>query len=432
MAKKFFLLLIPLLISCSLCSFQVNAATRLQQWKNEIPVIVIDPGHGGDNEGTTENNHLEKDMTLLTALSMYEELSKYDELKVYLTRSDDVDMSLKERARFASDVNADFLISLHYNASVEHDLFGAEVWIPYEYPFNNYSYQLAYEFLKTLQDNGIFIRGIKTKLNDKGLDYYGIIREANAKEIPAVILEHCHVDEARDEAFCVSEEDCILFGKQDAAAVLRYIGIDSDLCNVSEYYPVTSTYADVTAPDICTIVLKGEDLENGILSFEVSATDYDSCLIYYDYSIDGGNTFSKLNPWPESDALKGIFCDTFTLNLSIPSGTRPEVIIRAYNLFDLQTESNTYISPYIFHYGEESSVDNSATDETAAMEYDNILLEQVPSASQNAVKEVKFWIFFAFCIVIAIGILLLTFTSQIGVYFKRRKRRLGKNKKQHK
>ena len=113
MAKKFYLLLLPIVIGFSLISLQVNAAPRLQKWQNEKPVIVIDPGHGGDNEGTTENNHVEKNMTMITALSMYHELSKYDELDVYLTHTEDKDMSLKQRAKFASDVNADMLISLH-------------------------------------------------------------------------------------------------------------------------------------------------------------------------------------------------------------------------------------------------------------------------------------------------------------------------------
>ena len=135
MTKKFYLLLLPIVIGFSLISLQVNAAPRLQKWQNEKPVIVIDPGHGGDNEGTTENNHVEKNMTMITALSMYHELSKYDELDVYLTHTEDKDMSLKQRAKFASDVNADMLISLHYNASVDHNLFGAEAWIPYSFPF---------------------------------------------------------------------------------------------------------------------------------------------------------------------------------------------------------------------------------------------------------------------------------------------------------
>ena len=64
---------------------------------------------------------------MVTALAMYEELTKYDNVDVYLTHTDDVSMSLADRAQFAAERNADFLFSIHYNASVDHDLFGSEV-----------------------------------------------------------------------------------------------------------------------------------------------------------------------------------------------------------------------------------------------------------------------------------------------------------------
>ena len=109
-------------------TFQVTAADRLQDVGEKL-VIVIDPGHGGDNLGTIENGHEEKAMTMTTALAMYEELLLYDDVEVYLTRTDDSDLSRKERAELALSVDADFLFSIHYNASENHELFGAEVWV---------------------------------------------------------------------------------------------------------------------------------------------------------------------------------------------------------------------------------------------------------------------------------------------------------------
>ena len=80
-------------------------------------------------------------MTMVTALAMYEELTKYDNVDVYLTHTDDVTMSLADRAQFVADRNADFLFSIHYNASMDHDLFGSEVWISSVQPYNAYGYQ---------------------------------------------------------------------------------------------------------------------------------------------------------------------------------------------------------------------------------------------------------------------------------------------------
>ena len=93
-------------------SLPAQAAPRAQETGERV-VIVIDPGHGGDNEGTLEGPAQEKKMTMVTALAMYEELTKYDNVDVYLTHTDDVTMSLADRAQFAADRNADFLFSIH-------------------------------------------------------------------------------------------------------------------------------------------------------------------------------------------------------------------------------------------------------------------------------------------------------------------------------
>lgn len=428
---KYLLFLMSVLSFLSV-SLQVNAADRLQQWKNPLPVIVIDPGHGGENEGTTENNHIEKNMTMLTALSMYQELSKYDDLEVYLTHTDDIDMTIKSRAKFASDLNADLLISIHYNASVDHDLFGAEAWIPYEYPLNNYAYQFAYEFLTPLQEKGIFIRGIKTKLNDKGLDYYGILRESAAFDIPAVILEHCHVDEPRDEIYCATEEDCIQFGKLDAQAVLNYVR-GENLQPVSKDYAPFSTYVDTTPPDICSLEFLSADESSGLLSFNVSSTDYDSCLIYYDYSLDNGESFSVLQPWPHSNALTGEFSDTFTLNVTAPDGSSPIVIVRAYNLFDLSTESNKYYCPIIFQYKDlvslstasDSKSTDSISDSNSESETKEIFIKSVQESADKRLST-----FLLFSLIFSISILIIVYISQLKILIKKRKR--NHNKKQNK
>lgn len=426
-----FCLIIYFLLSLLVFSVPVYGAERLQQWRNHIPVIVIDPGHGGENEGTTENHRLEKDMTLVTALSMYEELAKHDGVEVYLTRTEDIDLSLKSRAKFAADVQADLLISLHYNASVDHDLFGAEAWIPSAFPLNNYAYQFAYEFLKPLQERGLFIRGIKTKLNDRGQDYYGIIREAASLDIPAVILEHCHVDEARDEIYCATMEDCVRFGQEDAAALLRYIeGIS--LQEIPQDYPIVSTFADDSPPDICSIELETEDPESGFLSFNVTAADSDSCLIYYDYSLDNGVTFSELNPWPGSNALTGAFSDSFTWSIRVASGCRPNIIFRAYNLFDQCAESNLYLSPYVFRYGEEEAEEADAKTPYVNTSKPDKATETESLTTQIESKDLRLPVFILFSILFALGVILIAYASLGCVYFRRRsrKKRAYKRKKQ--
>lgn len=345
-----FLLLLGNMITYSITA---QADARVQQTDDTI-VIVIDPGHGGKNLGTTQNSFEEKAMTLVTAKAMYEELQKYDNVEVYLTRTKDVGMDLDKRAQFAQSVNADFLFSIHYNASETHESFGSEVWVSCKQPYHSYGYQFGHVQMLTMQEMGLFLRGVKTRVGEKNLDYYGIIRESVALNIPAVIIEHCHVDEARDTPFCDTKEDLEEFGRADALSVAKYFGLKSTSLGVdySDYSSnelpavpskgrVEQTIMDSTPPDVCQITLISADLEAGEATFEVSAADYGSMLLYYDYSIDGGKNYCPRNPWPGCNIFDDTYTDTFTLTLQIPSGQKPKVIFRAYNKTDMFKQSNS-------------------------------------------------------------------------------------------
>lgn len=439
---RFWIAVISIIITGLLFPIQACAASRLQDTGEKL-VIVIDPGHGGDNQGTIENNHEEKQMTLTTALAMYEELSLYDDVEVHLTRTEDVGMPIKDRAEFAASVDADFLFSIHYNASLNHELFGSEVWVSSVAPYNGYGYQFGYEFLTDMRELGLFVRGVKTRLGDGGLDYYGIIRESVELEIPAVIIEHCHVDEARDEGYCDSDEKLRAFGRADATAVARYFGLKSSALNVDySSYPLTEasdsspmeiTDIDTTEPDLCLLDFLDADYEKGALSLVVSAADYDSPLLYYSYSTDGGRTFSAREIWPETDALTGVYPDTFTLNLTIQPGTAPEVIVRAYNMYDLYTESNCYVSQQIFPYQktkEEDSLESPSGDtESSALE---VIPVGADASGEKTVKKadqgISFVTFLAICLIFALFLLILVIVSQCIARQSRRKKRYQRRK----
>ena len=92
--------------------FTVAIQTTMSVQAAEPLVVVIDPGHGGDNLGTDYLPIPEKDYDFIVAMYMKAYLEQYQDVKVYLTRTGDVAMSHKERAQFAKSVNADFLFSL--------------------------------------------------------------------------------------------------------------------------------------------------------------------------------------------------------------------------------------------------------------------------------------------------------------------------------
>lgn len=282
-------------------SADAPAGEGIEELPEEKLVIVIDPGHGGDEEGGMYDSFVEKDMTLITAKAMKEELEKYEDVTVFLTREDDRKMSLEERVAYAKEVQADFLFCLHYNLSQDHNtLFGAECWVSAFGRHYSEGYAFADIEIGALADLGLYSRGVKTRLGKKGTDYYGIIRHAVEQDLTCVLIEHCHMDHENDRPFCEGREQWEAFGRLDAQSAAKYFRLKSETLGVdySDYpvldvpVPVSVMKPDTTEPDICMIEVTDQEMETGNVTVELSAADYDSGMLYYDYSYDGGNTFS--------------------------------------------------------------------------------------------------------------------------------------------
>lgn len=320
---------------------------KLPETEKESIVVVIDPGHGGENLGGEYEDYTEKEMTLVVANAMKEELEKYDGITVYMTRTGDQELSLEERCDFAKSVDADFLFCLHFNLSGEHTLFGAECWVS---AFGeNYSkgYSFASVEIDMLQEMGLFSRGIKTRLNGRGTDYYGIIRHSVENDLPCVLIEHCHLDHENDQPFYDHDQKLKDFGVLDATAVAKYFGLRSkelgvdysDYQNVEVPVPSSVVAPDRTEPDICMIEVTDQKMETGEVTVTLSADDYDSGMLYYTYSYDNGEHFSALQRWPDKSV------DTFSFTMQVPPHIVPQIVVNAYNGYDLYTTSNMVSLP---------------------------------------------------------------------------------------
>lgn len=95
-----------------------------------LPIVVIDPGHGGiDSGAVSRSGVLEKSVVLQFALEFAESLRATGLYDVHLTRDDDVFIPLAGRVRFAQSLSADLFISVHADSLVRHrELRGATVY----------------------------------------------------------------------------------------------------------------------------------------------------------------------------------------------------------------------------------------------------------------------------------------------------------------
>ena len=89
--------------------------------------VVIDPGHGGNDEGARSNGLKEKDLSLDLALRVEKLLTSYH-FPTVLTRRDDTFVSLAERATIANKIDNAVFLSIHFNHSPDSTATGVETF----------------------------------------------------------------------------------------------------------------------------------------------------------------------------------------------------------------------------------------------------------------------------------------------------------------
>ncbi|WJR75148.1 N-acetylmuramoyl-L-alanine amidase [Bradyrhizobium sp. NP1] len=92
------------------------AAAPAAQLADPRPVIVIDPGHGGLDNGTQSNGETEKTLVLNFGLALRERLEKSGKYRVVMTRSDDTFIPLNDRVKIARAQSAALFVSIHADA----------------------------------------------------------------------------------------------------------------------------------------------------------------------------------------------------------------------------------------------------------------------------------------------------------------------------
>ena len=80
------------------------------------PVIVIDPGHGGPDNGTQSGGESEKNLVLGFALTLRDRIEKSGKYRVVMTRTDDTFIPLADRVRIARNQSAALFLSIHADA----------------------------------------------------------------------------------------------------------------------------------------------------------------------------------------------------------------------------------------------------------------------------------------------------------------------------
>ncbi|HAS37376.1 MAG TPA: hypothetical protein DCS04_02005 [Ruminococcaceae bacterium] len=148
------------------------------------PYICLDAGHGADDVGAASGERYEKDDDLRLTLKIKENLEKMG-VKVYLTREDDSDVTLKDRCKSANKKHCTLFISVHRNSAEDKNANGIEAWVS-KNPKGDEE-QLAENLVENIckltdQQN----RGIKKGFRDNTFGDYYINSDT---DMPSLLLE---------------------------------------------------------------------------------------------------------------------------------------------------------------------------------------------------------------------------------------------------
>ena len=107
-----------------------NVDLRSEKEKWEFKTIVIDAGHGGKDPGAVGyRGTKEKDIALDVAKRLEKKLSKNMNVKIIMTREEDVFLRLSERTKIANESNGNLFISIHTNAAEDRRASGFETFL---------------------------------------------------------------------------------------------------------------------------------------------------------------------------------------------------------------------------------------------------------------------------------------------------------------
>lgn len=177
--------------------------------------VYIDAGHGGSDPGAV-GHVVERDANLVVAKACKEYLDAHGVNTKICRTSNKTNTSINSMTAAANNWGADYYISCHANA-------GGGVGFEAYYTVNGGEGKtLAKNIEIEVKELGQKSRGLKTKRNGSGSDYFGVIRLTN---MPAVICEGFFVDNKTDAKKFDTTAEQKKLGYAYARGVLKTAGI---------------------------------------------------------------------------------------------------------------------------------------------------------------------------------------------------------------
>lgn len=178
--------------------------------------VVLDPGHGGYDAGCQAEGYQEKDITL-DVTKRVKLLLERAGVQVFMTRTTDTTLSLKERTDFTNSINPTAFVSIHVNSSTSSAPVGIDThW------YKNQSIPLAKVIQeKLLNKVGTVDRGIQKNM------FYVI----HHTSVPAVLVEIGFLSNPRERREILTHQRKQNTAQGITEGVLQFLGAKYSVSN---------------------------------------------------------------------------------------------------------------------------------------------------------------------------------------------------------
>ncbi len=177
-------------------------------------VVVIDPGHGGSDPGTSSiTNKHEKDFTLKLSLKVQALLLKEPNIKVVMTRDSDVYPTRSERVQLANQLNADVFVSIHGNSVLSAPQVNGTETYYYQRSSSKDLANVIHKYL--IKAIGLRDRGVKN----------GSLQVIRETTMPAVLLEIGFLSNSAEEKLLQSDDIQNKAAQAIVDGIKEYMGV---------------------------------------------------------------------------------------------------------------------------------------------------------------------------------------------------------------
>ena len=159
--------------------------------------VVIDAGHGGQDEGAKFEGFSEKEIVASIAQKIKKNNANKNVI-IHLTRADDTFISLTDRANFINEIKPDLVLSIHVNNNVNKQASGFELFISPK----NENYENSKKIANDLNTRFVTNHNVKSRgVKDAN---FNILRST---PFPSITIELGYISNENDRKFLTNNAD---------------------------------------------------------------------------------------------------------------------------------------------------------------------------------------------------------------------------------